>query len=579
MVLNRVGLDLGPADGSAPLDARLAAAAELGARWVRLRFALDAGRAVDDAFVAAARAAVDAAAARRLRVLGVVDGALTVAPDALAADDATLAAAVADELIEHAGRLAAALGDAVAAWEIVPAPNAAAGRRGPLGPARWATLLAATGAAVRAAAPRATVVAGGLASTADDDAVDYLRAAVEAGRWAVGTPPFDGLGLQLRLLPAGGADEAEVAAAVAERTGRLWRAAAAALGRHAPDVRGLWVTGLSWDAEQAGDAAQARNLFTAYDTLTADPCVQAVFWTSLVDDGAATGLVAAADLDRASARLAWKAFHDFGQYARQISPPPVVLLDAPERGAAIGGQGAAEGQAAVGAPVDAGGAAAGGAHGDGVETEAGADTAAAQAASESDGRAGAAEPGAAIAGVDAAPAPTPATTIRFHVPTLAELLAAAGVPADALPAALEAVAARHGGRGLPPGDYTVDVPGIAVAADASRGGGSTVGAAAGGAAAHGLDLSATVATGPTAAGAVAPAAPATPVAGLTNQLVLSAFYRAGGGSWALLQRAGLDLADLVSQRDAAYGGPAIAQMEALSPAERAAVLGEMGGGA
>lgn len=577
MVLNRVGLDLGPADGPAPLDARLAAAAELGARWVRLRFALDAGRAVDDAFVAAARTAVDAAAARRLRVLGVIDGALTVAPDALAAEDATLAAAVADELVEHAGRLAAALGDAVAAWEIVPAPNAAAGRRGPLDPARWATLLAAAGAAVRAAAPRATVVAGGLASTADDDAVDYLRAAVEAGRWAVGTPPFDGLGLQLRLLPAGGADEAEVAAAVAERTGRLWRAAAAALGRHAPDVRGLWVTGLSWDAEQAGDAAQARNLFTAYDTLTADPCVQAVFWTSLVDDGAATGLVAAADLDRGAARLAWKAFHDFGQYARQISPPPVVLLD-PSEHPAVGGPGAAEGEAAVGGPVDAGGAAVVDAPGDGVAADARADIAAASAASELDGVAADAEPRAANATVDAAPAP-PSTTIRFHVPTVAELLAAAGVPADALPAALDAVATRHGARdALPPGDYAVDVPGIAAPSAASLGGGSSAGTA-GGAAAHRIDLNAPVATAPAATGAGAPAAHATPPSGPTNQLVLSAFYRAGGGSWALLQRAGLDLADLVSQRDAAYGGPAIAQMEALSPAERAAVLGEMGGGA
>lgn len=543
MVMHRIGVDLGPADAAASIDARVAAAAAAGARWVRLRFALDARRAVDDAFVGAAQAAVATAGAARLRVLGVIDGGLTVAPDALAADAATapaIAAAVADELVEHGGRLAAALGAGVAAWEILPAPNAALGRRGPIAPERWAALLNAVGPAVREAAPAATIVAGGLLSTADDDGVDFVRAAVEAGRWAVMTPPFDGLGLQLRLLSAGGADEAEVAAAIAERTGRLWRAAAAALGRHAPDVRGLWVTGVSWDAEQTGDAAQARNLWTAFDTLTADPAVQAVVWTALADDGAANGLFSAADLDGASARPAWKAFNDFAQYARQISPPPVVLV-APDGAAADDALPAADGVAVDGAAA-------------GDETVAG------------DGIAVVDEAAAPLAA-----APPAAAAIRFRVPSLPELLAAAGVaPAD-LPAALDAVAARHGRRdALPPGDYEVPWASAGAAAPA---------------AASSMASMASPSTSPVAWQSPAAPSPAAPAAApgaaagdLTNQQVLTAFYRAGGGSWALLQRAGLDLADLVSQRDASFGGPSIAQMEGLSPSERAAVLGELGGG-
>ncbi|MCC7018736.1 MAG: hypothetical protein IT332_03205 [Ardenticatenales bacterium] len=532
--MNRIGVDVG---STADLDARLAAAAAVGARWVRMRFVLDERRVVDEAFLAAAGGAVDAAAAGRLRVLGVIDGGLTVAPDAAAAD-ASVAPAVGaawlEELVEHAALLAGALGDRVQAWEIVPLPNHAPAGRDPIPPARWAALLEAVGGAVRAAAPGATVVAGGLLCTPADDGVDYLRAAIEAGRWAVGTPPFDAIGIQLRLLPDGGVDEAAVAAAVAERTGRVWRAAAAALGRHAVDVKSVWATGMSWDADATGDTVQARNLWTAFDTLTADPHVATVIWTALTDAGAANGLFASVDLSPASVRPAWKAYHDFTQYARQISPPPSVLFD-PTAPALVGlddgpdGGGMDDGElldAVAGAPVGVG---------------------------------------------SSPPAEARGGPVRFRVPTVTELLIAAGVPASDLDRTLDAIEERYGNRDwLPAGEY-------------SLAGGAPPDVASDAASDFAPDLALDAASDLAPAPPAAPPTSPEPRAALSNRLsnrlsnqhILTAFYRAGGGSWSLLQRAGLDLADLVSHRDEPFAGPAIAQADGLTMEERAAVLGEL----
>ncbi|MEO8082783.1 MAG: hypothetical protein ABI780_03110 [Ardenticatenales bacterium] len=580
MVIDRIGVDLGPSTAAA---ARVAAAAAIGARVVRLRFALDQRRVVDDAFLADARAAVEAAHAARMRVLAVIDGALTVAPDALADDagvDALVAAAWIEELAEHAALLARAIGDRVAAWEVMPAPNEGLVGRGPLAPARWAAVLDAVGRALRDAAPNGRIVAGGLVSSADDDAVDYLRAAIDAGRWSVGTPPFDAIGLRLRLLPDGGVDEAAVRAAVAERTGRAWRAAVAALGRHASDVDALWVTGLGWDAETTGDAVQARNLWTAFDTLTADPHVGAVIWAALADDGAANGLFSAVDLDPATARPSWKAFSDFAQYARQISPAPSILFD-PNGPAMLGlDDDAADGVLEEDRVVR------GDSLADDVADDATDDAADDRADNAADNGPDNAADDAADDQADAAaarvdtPAPPPAIpphgAIRFRVPTVGELLAASGVPAGDIPRALDAVELRYGSRDwLPPGEYAVDLG----AAPAVRAG-DPMGAERGGP--DGRDPAVAPAREPVSldmglGGGIAAARVS--AGGLTNQHVLTAFYRAGGGSWALLQRAGLDLADLVSQRDESYRGAAVASMGALSAEERSAVLGELGAGA
>lgn len=592
MVIDRIGVDLGASTAAA---GRVGAAAALGARVVRLRFALDNRRVVDDAFLADARAAVEAAAAARLRVLAVVDGGLTVAPDAPAGDgaiDPLVAAAWAEELAEHAGLLARAIGDRVAAWEVLPAPNEGHAGRGSLAPSRWAAALEAVGAAIRGAAPGGRIVAGGLVSTADDDAVDYLRAAIDAGRWAVGTPPFDAFGLRLRLLPDGGVDEAAVRAAVAERTGRLWRAAAGALGRHAGDIDSVWITGIDWDAEAAGDAAQARNLWTAFDTLTADPHVGAVIWGALADDGAANGLFASVDLDPATARPAWKAFSDFAQYARQISPAPSILFD-PNGPAMLGLDDDAADGALAGDTVERDEpselvepAARGG--DDAALAPAGPPDAAAASSSEKDANAApfAALPIAAPQAAGAtAPTPSASGPIRFRVPTVAELLAAAGVADADMARALGAVEARYGSRDwLPPGDYSVDramMAGAAGGAGAAAGEGAVLDLGIGAEAsrhAASTSTSPSTLTSPTPSTPSTPPTPAQPTqaGGLTNQHVLTAFYRAGGGSWALLQRAGLDLADLVSQRDEPYRGAAVSGMGALSAEERSAVLGELG---
>ena len=133
-------------------------------------------------------------------MLGVIDGDLTVAPGGLGslgadAVDPGLREAWADELADGAARLAAALGDRVLGWEILPMPNAGSPPR--ITPARWAFLLARTADAIHHAAPGVPVVAGALVSDESDDGVDYLRSALHAGKavitFAPEATPFPGV--------------------------------------------------------------------------------------------------------------------------------------------------------------------------------------------------------------------------------------------------------------------------------------------------------------------------------------------------------------------------------------------------
>lgn len=132
--------------------------------------------------------------------------------------------------------------------------------------------------------------------------------------------------------------------------------------------------------------------------------------------------------------------------------------------------------------------------------------------------------------------PTPALgterTVTFRIPDAAALLAAQGLSGPELEAALAAVVAKYGGyEWLPPGEYSVTVP-------AEPGG----------------------------RGAESP---------ITNQQVISALYRAGGGTWAVLDKSGLLLSELASKRDEAYSGPAIEELGTLSEEELAAFEREM----
>ncbi len=680
-VTERIGIDIGHAE-TAP--ERAAAAARAGARIVRLRFALSGSSGVDDAVLARARAATKAARDARIRVLAVLDHDLTVAPGGAAGLGVSPAVAEAwgRELAGNAERLAAALGDQVAAWEVLPGPN----WRGPSGSvprlpaARWAALLAEVATALRDGHPEAQVVAGALISDDEDDGVAYLREAASAGGWrSHAGAPVDALAVQLAVLPEGGPSEGVVAATVAERTQRLWRAAESCIaGARRP--KGLWVTGVSWDAIYAGEAAQARNLWTALDTLSADPSIAAVIWTALVDQNASNGLFASSgSLDAASRRPAWTAFHDFATYARQISPPigaatlvlgadgttdgDEALTDLPLTGeivdAALPGisearstsdfaplgeddptsaandrhaQAADAQQAATdalpvghrahedneasatessvlptadeayvepptepiatpvaqaartvhepdGALDDArasGDGRTGGSQSesaiDGSAMDESANAGGTDALSDADagvgrdfaadGRADQAGPGAGdgdgagdgpfVSGASSKN-PTPpedhgvsAGAVRFRMPTIAEVLSATGLSGARHAAALAEIDRRYGSREwLPPGAYDIDLPLVQDADidDPERG------------------ASPALASRPTP----------------TNQTVLSALYQVGGGSWALLERVGLDLATLVTGRDAPYEGPDLTRAEGLTSEQRAALARALAG--
>jgi hypothetical protein len=414
-VAERIGLDL----GAAPEAGRLAAeAAEVGAAWARVRFALRDGPVPDEAFLASARATVDELCASNLRVLAVIDGDLTVAAGGAGAFEEPprkpLAEAWAAELCGNATRLAEALGEHVVAWEVLPLPNV--GQPPRIAPSRWAALLAAVAAAIRSAAPGAMVVAGGLLCDERDDGVEYLQAALgaaAAGLWPDARPPFDALGLELRLLADGGPSEDLVAAALSERLRRLWRVLERFEGTVAATEHGVLVTGVGWDSSRTGEDVQARNLWTALDTLTTDGIVRAVVWSGLQDTAAAaSGLSRPGEPAATGRRPAWRAFNDFAHYARQIgAPAPAAVLLAPLAGESLEVPGP---EAA--APVTA----------------------------------------TAVAAAIATAGPDDGTEVVFRIPDAAEVLRAQGLEGPRLEAALVAVTAKYGGyEWLPPGEYRI----------------------------------------------------------------------------------------------------------------------------
>ncbi len=640
--IDRIGIDLGTASMAGP---HAAAAAAAGAGMARVRFALE-GRPMPDAgFLEAARSTVSALRAAGLGILAVLDSDLTVAPEGMGAFEdrppGPLAQAWTDEMATNVAELVASLGDAVTAWEILPAPNRGAPPR--IAPARWAALVADFAAAARGVLPGARIIAGGLVTDDDDDGVDYLvaayRAALGAGIWSAEAPPFDAIGLQLFLLPDGGATEDDVAATLRERVRRLWRVMERFEGSDRARERGLYVTGLAWDADRVGADVQARDVWTALDVLTSEPIVKHVIWTGLTDAnphaGGATGLYRGASIVPNDRRWAWNAFNDFALYARQISPAPsaVDLLESPEAGAepaadaelaadaephlvdseSAAGEGDAldatmvlvvpdspeAASAAEPAPLKAeegmawpAAAAAAGtlvavlhaadqeaqptpeiAKGDTLplilapvgEAASQVDQAPPVGAMPEDAAApevdealpvGEVAPGDEVSPIDEAlpvgeialdeapqiglvPAVDGASqvdgdeTIEFRIPDVAEVLRGQGLDGPRLAAALEAIRLKYGGHEwLRPGAYRVAIP----------------------------------------------AAAAAPIEqpGLTNQQVISALYRAGGGTWRLFDRAGLSLGDLAARRSQAYAGPPITALEALSEDERQAIGRELG---
>jgi hypothetical protein len=613
-----IGIDLGPSDLAVE---RAAAAVAAGATLARVRFKLGARPFPDAQFLEQATQEVRALRATGLAILAVIDGHLTVAPAGVAAfGDSTsdlLAAAWADELVANAGALASAIGPEVAWWEVLPGPNVAAPPL--LAPGRWAELLARVARAVRAAAPGAAIASGGLVSDESDDGVEYLRGAWQAaeatGVWPDSAPPFDAVGLRLAILPDGGSSEEAVGAAVRDRVQRLWRAletlAAGAVAQPA-----IIVTDVGWSAERAGETAQARNLWVTLDTLSTDEVVRAVIWESLQDDAPIRGgLFRAAGLGPDDRRPAWQAFNDFCQYLRQIAPPS-AWIEAPGPGEPHASPLAlrADESAALlarlatddslpepdvfppspslppSSPTETAPTASTPATPERVDLDEAAPaepmgsaappsevvepgllpptapepTGAVETRAPEEAGADALWLAAAVTGLADRPAEPAATAVPeaaallaaqppdepeavpgglaptaelvFRIPTVEEVLRARGLDGPDLGQALAAVAAQHGDPAtLPPGEYRVHIepPGASPAA-----------------------------------------APPPPDRWLdcTNQQMISALYRAGGGSWALFERSGLVLGELAGQRNAPYTGPALTALGDLTSDEQQAVL-------
>jgi hypothetical protein len=124
------------------------------------------------------------------------------------------------------------------------------------------------------------------------------------------------------------------------------------------------------------------------------------------------------------------------------------------------------------------------------------------------------------------------TTYVFRIPGAAEVLRGQGIEGDELAAVLAAVTRKYGGnQWLPPGEYEVQV-------------------------AH--DAISSPAPGPH-----------------TNQHMISAMYRAGGGTWELLERSGLSLSDLAASRHEPYDGPVVSELAGLDEDERSRIRQEL----
>lgn len=115
--------------------------------------------------------------------------------------------------------------------------------------------------------------------------------------------------------------------------------------------------------------------------------------------------------------------------------------------------------------------------------------------------------------------------VTFRIPGLHALLEAQGLESEAMTRALRLMAAKYGPAELMvPGAYSVSIP-------------------------------------------PEPEMPSS--AAYTNQEIINAFYTAGGKTWTLLNKAGLNLLALASDRAAPYAGPAVDEMATLTDEERA----------
>lgn len=236
--------------------------------------------------------------------------------------------------------------------------------------------------------------------------------------------------------------------------------------------------------------------------------------------------------------------------------------------------------------------------------------------------------------VTAPAAPLGSGPLHFHIPNAREVLEAQGFSGDRLDAILEAVRRRYGSyQWLPAGDYHVDleaeeraaeapvavvetpvveVPAVVIEAPVVEAPAAVIETPV-------VETPAAVVETPAAEApvvvieppaiedvaavveapvietpappvvpaipsfaptpALAPVAPLAPPPrpAITNQMMISALYRAGGGAWGLFDRAGLSLRDLAARRTQPYSGPPVSAMAGLSTDEQEAVQRELAG--
>jgi len=132
---------------------------------------------------------------------------------------------------------------------------------------------------------------------------------------------------------------------------------------------------------------------------------------------------------------------------------------------------------------------------------------------------------AEIGRILAALPPLARRVIAFRIPTIYALLEAQSLTSETMAVALKLIAEKYGPPELlTPGEYAVALP----------------------------------------------AEPTPPLRGeYTNQEIIDAFWIAGGKSWSLMNKAGLDLGRLAANRQGIYIDPAIDDLPNLTPQERA----------
>ena len=525
MLTNKIGVHLGTPAQAAELAV---AANEAGARVAGVDLALGPASLVDEPYLESLRSHLEAVRSAGLSILARVGPELTVAPSGLGAfalpGDAPVARAWVTEFLTNLESVAAGAGELVTWWEVLPEPN-----RGPtprIHPHRFARLTADAKNAIESAGAAGSVIPGGLLSTDDSDGTSYLRHVLEGWVDLVGGVPFDTLPLHLRIYPDGAPSEDALADTVRDRVATAARLTSE-LASKAPDIAVTW---MGWDAGLAGEGDQARDLWTAYNALIGEAQVPLVLWAGLVDSeegqwGLHRGRQPAAENRRPS----WQAYQDFAAYAAQISPSPWASRAAEADEGVIPGW---DTPAEIPAPPTEAGVAPTAITGE-------AEALAPQGAQPEGLHEGDAVPAdesiaPATAPSEATVAPGGTRTVSFRIPTPQELLRQQGLEGSELEAALSAVERKFGQQEmLPPGQYAVEV-----------------------------------------AGAGAPKAE-TSQPTYTNQDVITAFYRAGEGSWALFERSGLVLSELASRRNEPYAGPRIQVLSTLDEDERARVASEL----